>query len=120
MDDPNNVLVNAALVAMLVPVLTAIGQVLKGVPALRSVPEWLPLLNVLIGIGIAVAYTFARANTAGVPPTAMELLLAVIAGVMAGQLSARVYDAAYTSLSRSKGATRAARLMRTTPHPPRG
>lgn len=115
MDDTTNVLVNAALVAALVPVLTAIGQLLKGLPGLRSVPEWLPLINALLGVVIAVGYTLARASSGGAPATAVELVLAVIAGVMAGQLSARVYDATYTALADSKGQVRAARLMRTTP-----
>lgn len=115
MDDVNNVLVNAALVAALVPVLTAIGQMLKGLPGLRSVPEWLPLINAALGVVIAVAYTLARAQSGGQPATSVELVLAVLAGVMAGQLSARVYDGLYTSLSRDKGPVRAARIMRATP-----
>lgn len=112
MDDPNNVLVNAALVAMLVPILTAIGVLLKGLPPLRRVPEWLPLINAGLGVLIAVVYTLARAHDARTPPTAVELVLAVIAGIMAGQLSARVYDAVYTSLSKQKGEVRAARMLR--------
>jgi hypothetical protein len=88
---------------------------LKGLPGLRSVPEWLPLINAALGVVIAVGYTLARASSGGTPATAVELVLAVLAGVMAGQLSARVYDAAYTSLARDKGPVRAARLMRTTP-----
>ena len=115
MDDPNNILVNAALVAALVPILTAIGQMLKGLPGIRSVPEWLPLINAALGVLIAVGYTLARAQSAGVPATAVELVLAAIAGVMAGSLSAKTYDAVYTSLAREKGELRAARLMRTTP-----
>lgn len=118
MDDPNNVLVNAALVGMLIPVLTAIGHLLKGIPALRSVPEWLPLINAVFGVVIAVAYTWARAHDAHMPPTAVELVLAIIAGVIAGQLSGRVYDAVYTSLARDKGALRAARIMRAKPKRP--
>jgi hypothetical protein len=48
----------------------------------------------------------------------MEIMVAAITGFIAGQASARVYDAVYTSLAKSKGPVRAARLMRTTPKPP--
>lgn len=115
MNDTPNVLINLALVTALVPVLTAIGQLLKGLPGLRSVPEWLPLINAVLGVVIAVGYTLARASSGGAPATAVELVLAVIAGVIAGQLSAKAYDAVYTSVARDKGELRAARIMRSTP-----
>jgi hypothetical protein len=115
MDDLNGFLVNAALVGALVPVLTAIGTMLKALPVFRAVPEYLPLVNVGLGIAIAVGYTLARAQSGGAPATSVELVLAVLAGVMAGQLSARVYDAAYTGLAKDKGPVRAARIMRATP-----
>lgn len=110
MDDATNVLVNTVLVGLLIPVLTAIGQLLKGIPYFAAIPQWLPLLNAILGIVIAVAYTFARAQSAGVPPTAMELLLAVIAGVLAGQASAQVHDAATMAFGPSKKSIRTERL----------
>lgn len=115
MDDLNGFLVNAALVAALVPVLTAIGQLLKSLPGLRAVPEWLPLILAGVGIVLAVGYTLARAQSSGTSATSVELVLAAISGVMAGTMAARTYDAVYTSLAREKGPVRAARLMKTTP-----
>jgi hypothetical protein len=110
MDDTHGVLVNTVLVAALVPVLTAIGQLLKNVPYFAAIPQWLPLINAVLGIGIALAYTFARTQPTGLPPTAMEVLLAVIAGVLAGGWSGRVHDAATMAFGPSKESIRAERL----------
>lgn len=66
------------------PLLTGLGQLAKGL-GLRA--KWVPLLNVLVGVAVAVGWTLVN------PPwTWAQLFAAVIVGVSEGLGSAKLYD----------------------------
>ena len=101
MDDPGNVGLNAGLLVLLAFGLVALGQVLKLLRPVRSVPEWLPLLHAILGALVAWGLTGARTGGTVPPATAVEIGLALLGGALAGLASGPLYDAlAMTLLAR--------------------
>lgn len=96
MDDPGNVALNIALIALLTPLLVGVGALLKTVPPFKAVPEWVNIVNLVLGPLVAVLYTWARADSAHVPATSVELVIAVLSGVAAALSASKLYDAAKT------------------------
>jgi hypothetical protein len=101
MDDPSNVLLNLVLVAALTPLLVGLGAVLKTVPPFKTTPEWVTIANLVIGPVIAVVYTWARADSAKVPATSVELVIAALSGIAAALAASKLYDATRAQMALS-------------------
>lgn len=91
-----SLLLNMALVGALIPLLTAIGEMLKRFPAFQVAPEWLPIVNCGLGVAFAELYTFASH-----PPTSLEVAIAGFSGLAAGLASAHLYDAVRSTMGTS-------------------
>lgn len=87
-DSGTTFLINAGLVAALVPVLLTVGQGIKA--PLRIPDDWMPLVNALIGGGLAVLYTLQSGQATTWGPVAM----AAVTGAFAGFSTGKAYDGA--------------------------
>lgn len=87
-DAGSTAIINAALVAMLIPILTTIGQAYKG--PLHVPDDWVPLINALIGAILAVVYSLGTAQATTWGPVA----IAAISGAFAGFSTGKAYDGA--------------------------
>jgi drug/metabolite transporter (DMT)-like permease len=87
-DSGTTLIVNAALVAALVPILTVIGQAIKG--PLHIPDDWMPLVNAVIGAALAVVYSLQTGQAQTWGPVAM----AAISGAFAGFTTGKAYDGA--------------------------
>jgi len=80
--------VDVALAAALVPILTGLGQALKS--AVNLPPRVVPVVNVGLGVVLAVGYTAA---TQWPNITGGQWAIATLTGVVVGLTSAHLYDA---------------------------
>lgn len=87
-DAGTTLILNSALIAALIPILTVIGQAYKG--PLHVPDDWVPLINGLIGAILAAVYSL---NT-GQGQTWGTVAFGALSGAIAGFMSGKAYDGA--------------------------